>query len=481
MSDKFNPITSQTAKFSFADCLRSLRNDKEWIVQEAPAAPWYWWLSSVAWIQGLTRAGYSPGNFVTYCSDEVGTLVVNRLVFLKLAKKLIKQELAGNSVIKKWMIQWKETNIKYNKLAGQILNKRLDLLSEPDFLHLFENFCALYFAVESLPLVNEFFIPYSDRLLGRLHAQYPDQMETIARLIAPRQKSFIQIEEDELKKINKLLGQNQAEALTRHLKKWLFINGGYDGPHPVSRQQLRAKLKKLKDSKLAHPAKIGSTAFLDQETKTILRLISLVSGWKDRRKKNNMLGSLVLDYFAKAFAARYHLDHRLVRYAIPDEYKLLAQADPKFLKILAKRAKSGVAWAINRKRYSGIFSETEYYKLRKVITALKQPQDTLTGLAASPGRVRGRIRIIHNPAREKFAAGSILLTSMTRPEFVPLIKKAKAVLCDEGGLLSHAAIVSREFKIPCIVGLHQAMASLQDGDFVEVDANRGLVKILKHN
>ncbi|MFA5886273.1 MAG: PEP-utilizing enzyme [Patescibacteria group bacterium] len=481
MSDKFNPIISRTTKFSFADCLRSLRNDKEWIVQEAPAAPWYWWISSAAWIQGLTQAGYSPGNFVTYCSDEVGTLVVNRLVFLKLAKKLIKKELAGNSVIKRWLVRWKGTNKKYNKLATQILDMRLDGLSESAFLELFENFCALYFAVESLPLVNEFFIPYSDQLLGRLHAQYPNQMETIAQLIAPRQKSFIQIEEDELKKINKLVGRSQAKALTRHLKKWLFINGGYDGPHPVTKQQLRAKLKKLKNNESARPVKIGLTSFLDQETKTILRLISLVSGWKDQRKRNNMLGSVVLDRFAKAFVTRYQLDYRLVRYAVPSEYRLLVKADTKFLKTLEQRVKSGAAWAISRNRYSGIFSEAEYHKLRKVITALKQPQDILTGLAASPGRVRGRIRIIHNPAREKFTAGSILLTSMTRPEFVPLIKKAKAVLCDEGGLLSHAAIVSREFKKPCIVGLHQAMASLQDGDHVEVDANRGLVKILKHN
>ncbi|MFA5183991.1 MAG: PEP-utilizing enzyme [Patescibacteria group bacterium] len=481
MPGKFNPIISPSAKFSFADCLKSLRTEKEWIIQEAPAAPWYWWLSSTAWIQGLAQAGYSPGNFATYCVGEVGTLVVNRIIFLRLAKKLIKKELAGQSVIRRWLAEWQAIDKRYNILVSRILNTKLDGLPEKKFLQLFENFCALYFAVESLPLANEFLIPYSDELLGRLHVQYPDQTETLARLIAPCQRSFIQIEEDELKQIARLAGQKREEALTRHLKKWLFINGGYDGPHSVTRWQLQTKLKKIKNHQAAKPTKIGSVSFLDQETKIILRLISLVSGWKDQRKRNNMIGSVVLDHFARSFSSRYQIDYDLIRYAVPGEYRLLAKADKKFLKILRQRIKGGTAWAISGKRYSGIFSEIEYRQLRRVIGAMKKPQTMLKGLAASPGRVRGWIRVIHNPAREKFAAGSILLTSMTRPEFVPLIKKAKAVLCDEGGLLSHAAIVSREFKIPCIVGLHQAMASLRDGDWVEVDANHGLVKILKHN
>ena len=69
----------------------------------------------------------------------------------------------------------------------------------------------------------------------------------------------------------------------------------------------------------------------------------------------------------------------------------------------------------------------------------------------------------------------ILVTSMTRPEFVPIMKMAAGIVTDEGGLTCHAAIVSRELGIPCIVGTQIATRSLKDGDRVEVNANHGLI------
>jgi pyruvate,water dikinase len=68
---------------------------------------------------------------------------------------------------------------------------------------------------------------------------------------------------------------------------------------------------------------------------------------------------------------------------------------------------------------------------------------------------------------------------MTTPEFVPLIKLAKAIITNVGGITCHAAIVSREMNKPCIIGTKIATKVLKDGDLVEVDANRGVIKILK--
>ncbi len=79
----------------------------------------------------------------------------------------------------------------------------------------------------------------------------------------------------------------------------------------------------------------------------------------------------------------------------------------------------------------------------------------------------------------KFNKGDILVASMTRPEYVPVMKKAKAIITDEGGITCHAAIVSRELNIPCIIGTKNATRILQDGDEVEVDANNGTIKIIK--
>ena len=68
---------------------------------------------------------------------------------------------------------------------------------------------------------------------------------------------------------------------------------------------------------------------------------------------------------------------------------------------------------------------------------------------------------------------------MTRPEYLPAMKKAAAFITDEGGITCHAAIIAREMKKPCIIGTKIATQVLKDGDMVEVKANHGLVIILK--
>jgi pyruvate,water dikinase len=75
----------------------------------------------------------------------------------------------------------------------------------------------------------------------------------------------------------------------------------------------------------------------------------------------------------------------------------------------------------------------------------------------------------------KVKNGDILVTTMTNPLFVPAIQKAAAIVTDVGGLLSHAAIVSREFGIPCIVGTKKATKILNDGDEIIVDGTKGEV------
>jgi pyruvate,water dikinase len=75
--------------------------------------------------------------------------------------------------------------------------------------------------------------------------------------------------------------------------------------------------------------------------------------------------------------------------------------------------------------------------------------------------------------------GEILVSPMTMPDFLPAMKKAAAFVTDEGGMACHAAIVAREIKKPCVVGTKNATKILKDGDLVEVDANNGVVRILK--
>jgi phosphohistidine swiveling domain-containing protein len=109
-------------------------------------------------------------------------------------------------------------------------------------------------------------------------------------------------------------------------------------------------------------------------------------------------------------------------------------------------------------------------------------KNIIKGNIGCGGVVQAKVNIILDQKDfPKFKQGDVLVTSMTRPEFVPLMKKSSAVITDEGGITCHAAIVSRELNIPCIIGTKNATRVLKDGDFVEVDANNGVVKIIKHN
>jgi phosphohistidine swiveling domain-containing protein len=110
-----------------------------------------------------------------------------------------------------------------------------------------------------------------------------------------------------------------------------------------------------------------------------------------------------------------------------------------------------------------------------------QPTDHIKGTVASKGNFKGFVKIINNFDQfQNFKKGDILVTSMTRPEFVPIMKLAGAIITDEGGITCHAAIVSRELGIPCIVGTKIATQVLHDGDLVEVDATHGVIKFVKN-
>jgi phosphohistidine swiveling domain-containing protein len=109
----------------------------------------------------------------------------------------------------------------------------------------------------------------------------------------------------------------------------------------------------------------------------------------------------------------------------------------------------------------------------------------LRGTVASVGRAQGRVRIVVagdlsmlQEAEKNLRKGDIMITTMTQPSMTALMKKAGAIVTDEGGMISHAAIMAREFGIPCIVGTELATKVFKDGDLVEVDANMGVVKKL---
>ncbi len=103
------------------------------------------------------------------------------------------------------------------------------------------------------------------------------------------------------------------------------------------------------------------------------------------------------------------------------------------------------------------------------------------GSCACTGKVRGVVRLVHmaNPEMP-FSKGDIVIAATLSPTLLPLLSRCGAIVTDEGGMTSHAAILSRELNKPCVIGTKHATHVFRDGDLVEVDAEKGVVKKLLH-
>ena len=104
--------------------------------------------------------------------------------------------------------------------------------------------------------------------------------------------------------------------------------------------------------------------------------------------------------------------------------------------------------------------------------------DVIVGVAASPGTVQGTAKVVRSLLEaSKLQSGDIMVCEMTVPTWVPLFATVSAIVADSGGILSHCAIVAREFRLPAVVGTHVGTMVIKDGMTVTVDGTKGMVRI----
>ncbi len=126
-----------------------------------------------------------------------------------------------------------------------------------------------------------------------------------------------------------------------------------------------------------------------------------------------------------------------------------------------------------------VIAAIERYKI--IDNSSRKTENSISGRTASKGVVKGTVRIVLDAKDlDKVKEGDVLVTRMTTPEFVPAMNRATGIITDEGGATCHAAIISRELGIPCIVGTKDATVKLKDGAIVELNANSGVAKLLSY-
>jgi phosphohistidine swiveling domain-containing protein len=198
-----------------------------------------------------------------------------------------------------------------------------------------------------------------------------------------------------------------------------------------------------------------------------------------RLKTENLFNAvdLALRKYTKLIAKEAGYPLNLVDFLTIDEVELYLKNNKLPSKKELVGRSNGLAFFCRGKNVELLAGKT-YGDLQKYLVSFTGNE--LKGTAAYKGMAKGVARIVLDPFKVKsFDKGDVLITGMTRPEFLSLMKKASAFVTDAGGLLSHAAIVARELKKPCILATENASKVIKDGDFVEVDANNGIVRILK--
>lgn len=169
-------------------------------------------------------------------------------------------------------------------------------------------------------------------------------------------------------------------------------------------------------------------------------------------------------------------------YLLPEEITDCLYKNKRTDKLIAfiKERRKGYAYISDNKNEYLLITGSELERWKKRFSETHETGgELLKGIATFKGKVIGRVVIVKDRSELiKVEKGDILVTRLTTPDFIIAMKKVSGVVTDIGGITSHAAITSRELKIPCIVGTKNATKVLKDGIMVELDANNGIVKIL---
>lgn len=266
-----------------------------------------------------------------------------------------------------------------------------------------------------------------------------------------------------LSQCQKIIHQNPWQALEKILvfysqyflalglynSLWRYL--GNHGPKDRLSPQLFKRLEKERTMVAALYPKIEAL------------IIALV---KEIGKRKNLDGDL-LRYFTIKEMERYLKNPRLAC----SQEKILKIRRQGFYFLLTEKDEEFIL--TDRKNLKDIYNS--FYRID-----FDPQKRSFRGHCAYPGIAKGDVYNFDqskksNPPKSKY----ILVTAMTDPKNVALANNALAIITDEGGILSHAAIVSRELKIPCIIGTKIATQVLQNGNQVELDAHKGIIKVLK--
>ena len=310
--------------------------------------------------------------------------------------------------------------------------------------------------------------------------------------------AVIQEEYAFLKAILKANDKNINKIIKKHLDKWSYVTIGY-GSKPMgeevlvnryekmksmTKEQIEKRIKDIEDyPKLIKEKKEKVLKKLkDEQLVELFDLAAKLGLMRDRKKaflgKSVQFRNLIFD----EINSRFNINDDQIKWYLMDDFDKLLNEGIFLDNEEINNRKQGV-YIYNVSSVSiGEGAREEYFSNFKVTKEDIEVLKTRRGICASSGVVRGRARIcLTFEESNKLEEGEILVTYGTDFDFMNAIVKSKGIITEEGGILSHASVISRELKKPCIIAFKGITKLINDGDLIEIDAEKGLVTIVEES
>ena len=366
-----------------------------------------------------------------------------------------------------------------------------------------------------------------DRLFIKSNISYEETVEIRGGFLQSLSKSIPEIEEMELKKIAIKIQENKElvnlftaldykeivirlrndfseydNLITLHKKKYDFLQGYVDFNSFdkiyflqrlkelifVSKINLQSQIEEYENKSKKVELIRSNLIKKYKPDEKLLYLLDLSSYFSFHRMEMRVyftLGLVSLKQILNEISRRMNISIDDINWTLIEENLDFLRSGKKIpSKIIKERKKLSVYRIEDMKMILDTGKKAEQW--RKIYLPSRDFKGTVSvkGKIGNPGIRQGYVKLIVDTTdivREMggMKQDSILVTRNTRPDMIIACKKAAAIVTDEGGILSHAALVSREFGIPCVIGTWNATKVFKDGDFVEVDADKGIVRIIK--
>lgn len=471
------------------------------------------------WYSGLTKFGkrfVAWPSFLMWVHEEKIIFICEYQPLRDIGEENFKKFILVDNEFKKNYDEWQKIIKELLKYLTANSKIKIEKMNADELRDIFNKFFSIYQKFWVVGLLPELSNWGGEQMLRReLSRKIKNEKEfsfVLERLSAPEDYSFYQEEELDLLKLKKF--ENDAQKLDKMLKehqqKFFWLLNSYHHSQILSvehfKKELNAlsakeasdklrKIESLKKNILLEKKKLFAKYRLSEDVEKIAHRLAFCIWWQDNRKKRIFIANHFIDELLEQISEIYYIPFdELHYYMFEDILELLNHNKQVNDAEIKKRKDYYMRNYYNEGNTNKFFSGKEAETIIKPFVEVKVDKNIkeFKGITVSIGKhkgdvkgedkgaVKGIVKIVKSGKEiSKVNKGDVLVAPMTAPDYVVGMRKAIAIITDEGGMTCHAAIVSRELGIPCIVGAKIATKVLKDGDVVEVDGEKGVVRKIR--